>query len=205
MSIENSVNVSTTIDYYNQNAGEYAEATLNVDFSLMQDRFISYLPKKPHILDAGCGSGRDSHAFIQKGCRVSAFDGSAEMAAIAAELIKQKVIAASFDQFCPETLYDGIWASASFLHIPYELLAESVNRYLKFLKPGGIFYLSFKKRDKDFSDGRRIFTCINEEKLSNFTDLLQDAIILDSVTTNDLRPGRSEELWLNVFLKKKVV
>lgn len=199
------VDFSTTIEYYNLNADEYAKSTLDVDFSPMRDRFLSYLPKCPHVLEAGCGSGRDSYAFIQKGCRVTAFDGSTKMAAIAAKLIQQNVKVASFDQFDSKTLFDGIWANASFLHIPYERLAVSINRYLNFINPGGIFYLSFKKQDKDFSDGSRIFTCLNEERLSTLIGLLSNTKIIESLTTTDLRPGRSDELWLNVFLKKKVV
>lgn len=36
-----------------------------------------------HIIDLGCGSGRDSKAFINKGYKVTAVDGSKELAKIA--------------------------------------------------------------------------------------------------------------------------
>ncbi len=196
---------STTIDYYDQHSQAYVQSTVNVDFSPMRNLFLSYLPDSPAVLDAGCGSGRDSYAFLQRGCRVTAFDGSTQMAVFASKLIKQDVAVASFDQFDSKILFDGIWANASFLHIPYENLVASINRYLTFINSGGIFYLSFKKRDEDFSDGSRIFTCINEEKLSKLAGLLNNTKILESITTTDLRPGRSEELWINVCLKKESV
>ena len=41
------------------------------------------LPAGARILDAGCGSGRDAKAFAALGHRVTAFDASPELAALA--------------------------------------------------------------------------------------------------------------------------
>ena len=45
-----------TINYYDINAKEFVEGTLNVDFKATQDKFINKLPAKGYILDFGCGS-----------------------------------------------------------------------------------------------------------------------------------------------------
>ena len=52
--------MSETIDYYDNNAENYADSTANIDFSEMQDAFLSEIKAGASILDLGCGSGRDS-------------------------------------------------------------------------------------------------------------------------------------------------
>ena len=64
--------MNSTVDYYNQNAEKFYQTTVDADMSDVQDRFLQYLPQGALILDAGCGSGRDSLAFLKKGFRVEA-------------------------------------------------------------------------------------------------------------------------------------
>ena len=68
-----------TIDYYNQNAKNFIENTQNVDMHLTQDKFLQLLDPQSSILDFGCGSGRDTKYFLEKGYHVTATDGSAEL------------------------------------------------------------------------------------------------------------------------------
>jgi 2-polyprenyl-3-methyl-5-hydroxy-6-metoxy-1,4-benzoquinol methylase len=77
--------MNETIDYYNQNADAFASGTVNVDFTEVQDKFLSYLPSGAYILDFGCGSGRDTKYFLSKGFQVEATDGSEELCKIAAK------------------------------------------------------------------------------------------------------------------------
>ena len=55
------------IEYYNKNAESFFAGTVNADMSLWRDKFTVYIPDGGRILDAGCGSGRDSRAFMQHG------------------------------------------------------------------------------------------------------------------------------------------
>ena len=59
-----------TLQYYNQNATKFIENTKSVEFHSVQDKFLSYLSAGSYILDFGCGSGRDSKYFLEKGYRV---------------------------------------------------------------------------------------------------------------------------------------
>lgn len=68
----------STIDYYNLNAKNFIENTQDVDMHLAQDRFLRLLDENAAILDFGCGSGRDTKYFLEKGYHVTATDGSAE-------------------------------------------------------------------------------------------------------------------------------
>ena len=68
--------VDNNIEYYNINAKAFIAGTQNVDMSFWRDKFESYVTDGGRVLDAGCGSGRDSKAFIQHGFSVVAFDAS---------------------------------------------------------------------------------------------------------------------------------
>ena len=57
----------TTLDYYNENARSFTEGTVNVDFTTTQHRFLDKIAQKSHILDFGCGSGRDTRYFLEQG------------------------------------------------------------------------------------------------------------------------------------------
>ena len=72
-----------TIEYYNQNADMFAQGTRLVDFTVVQERFRIMLPVGSRILDFGCGSGRDTKYFLEKGYRVEATDGSSELCKLA--------------------------------------------------------------------------------------------------------------------------
>ena len=99
-----------TIAYYDGNAKKFIANTANIEFSALQKTFADMLPEGGRILDLGCGSGRDSLAFLKAGFAVDAVDGSAEMAKAASELTGLKVEHATFADFEPERGYDGIWA-----------------------------------------------------------------------------------------------
>lgn len=87
-----------TIDYYDQNAQSFVENTINVDFKDFQDDFLSWLPKAGAILDFGCGSGRDTKYFLEKGYRVTAIDGSAVLCRMASEFTGIEVKQMMFDE-----------------------------------------------------------------------------------------------------------
>ncbi|WP_338040958.1 hypothetical protein [Marinomonas algicola] len=70
---------NTTL-YYNMYAEDFAENTLSVDMSALYQCFLPLIPLQGHILDAGCGSGRDAKYFQSLGYEVSAFDASSELA-----------------------------------------------------------------------------------------------------------------------------
>lgn len=107
-----------TIDYYNLNAENFIESTQNVDMHQAQDRFLRLLDENSSILDFGCGSGRDTKYFLNKGCRVTATDGSAELCRRASDFTGIEVKEMLFQELDDMGTYDGIWACSSILHLP---------------------------------------------------------------------------------------
>ena len=53
--------------FYTINAKDFYKRTVNIDVEQLYGLFLPYLPKGSHILDAGCGSGRDTKAFLERG------------------------------------------------------------------------------------------------------------------------------------------
>lgn len=133
-----------TISYYDENAKRFVADTAGARMGELQSKFASMLPKGGRILDLGCGSGRDSLAFLKAGFKVDAMDGSAAMCRAAHALTSLPVAHATFENYEPQGPYDGIWACSSLLHVPSAKLPAIIGKYAGALKSGGTFYLSFK-------------------------------------------------------------
>ena len=121
--------INNTLDFYNNNSKSYIESTLSVDMSHLYKDFLKYIPKDGHILDLGCGSGRDSLEFIKKGYNITAVDGSKELAIATSEIIGKEVICSRFEDLqLTETFY-GIWACASLLHVNKNYIVDVIKTY----------------------------------------------------------------------------
>lgn len=191
-------------DYYDRNASRFVEGTLHVDMSALHARFLAHVPAGALILDAGCGSGRDSKAFLEAGFRVRAFDASAELARLAQTHIGQPVEVRRFEHVTERSHYDGIWACASLLHVAEAELPATLARLWASLKPGGVFYLSFKHGEGERSDGERHFTDATEQRLAEWIAGLPELGSVECWITEDQRPERNEQ-WLNGLLRRKSV
>lgn len=196
-------NTEITLDYYNKQADKFSEGTQNINFSALQNEFCSYLPKNAHILDLGCGAGRDSKAFMDSGYKVTAMDGSPELCKVAEKFIGQEVICSTFQNYDPSETFDGIWACATLLHLDYNDIVNVMNKLAKKLKDGGCFYASFKYGDFSGVRNGRFFQNMTTDEFNNLLEKMPNYEIVSSKITSDVRPGREEEKWLNVFLKKK--
>lgn len=197
-----SADVALSIDYYNQHAGQFASDTLKVDMSPLYQQFLPLLPPGAHILDAGCGAGRDAAHFRQLGYRVSAFDASEKLVAIARQHSGLDVQQCRFLDYHSSEPLDGIWACASLLHVPDAGMAATLKHLGRQLRPGGVFYLSFKYGEQDSEHGGRQFTNSTEQRLRQH---LQGSGlgIRQCWLTGDQRPGREDELWLNALLVRE--
>ncbi len=194
---------NTTINYYNTNADNFIENTLFVDFSHTQQRFLSRLKKGAYILDFGCGSGRDTRYFSDQGYQVEAIDGSEEMCRLAARYTGMEVRHMLFQELSEKEKYDGIWACSSILHLPLQELAGVMSRMSAALKEKGIIYTSFKYGSFSGQRNGRFFTDMTEDSFAEFMQKTEGLETEKQWVTSDVRPGRGEEKWLNLILRKK--
>lgn len=196
---------NTTITYYNQNATIFASSTANVEFHQIQDAFLQRLSPGAHILDLGCGSGRDTKYFLSKGFQMDAADGSEELCKIASEYTGIPVKHMLFHEMDVHNMYDGIWACASILHVAKKDLPDIFARIHRALKDEGIFYTSFKYGTFEGSRGERYFTDFTEETFREFLGHIPGFQIEQCWQTADSRPDRSDEKWLNLILRKQSI
>lgn len=195
-------NTDKTLQYYNEQASSFVQRTVDVEFSALQNEFVSRIGDGGRLLDLGCGSGRDSKAFLDQGFDVVSVDGSEEMAKIASEYIGRDVICSTFQDYGPEGPFDGIWACASLLHLAKEDIVPVMQKLTAALNKGGSFYVSFKYGDFSGERNGRYFTDLNEESFGELAANIPELKIQRQYITIDVRPGRAAEKWLNVFLVK---
>ncbi len=190
-----------TMAYYQRNAQTFFDATVGVDMSSLYAPFLRLVAPGGRVLDAGCGSGRDAKAFSALGYRVEAFDASAEMVKLATAYTGLPVRQMTFNALEVVERYDGIWSCASLLHLPQSELREAMRRLARALKPGGVWYLSFKYGTTEREKEGRHFTDLNEAGLQTLVSALPHMSIVEQWTTQDKRPDR-DEVWLNALLRK---
>ncbi|QLR79276.1 class I SAM-dependent methyltransferase [Citrobacter freundii] len=191
-----------TLEYYQRHAQDFFSSTVNVDMESLYLPFLRHLPQSGHILDAGCGSGRDSKAFLEKGYQVEAFDASAEMVNLASQHAGLCVRQMTFNDIADTERYDGIWCCASLLHVSAEALPGVMSKLARALKTGGTWYVSFKYGETERVKDGRHFTDLTEQGLEKLIAPLSDITLISSWTTRDKRPDR-DEMWLNALLQKK--
>lgn len=190
-----------TIDYYNNHAEKFTHSTFNVEMDSLYQPFLALLPEHAHILDLGCGSGRDSLAFKNKGYLVDAIDFSEALVKTATELTGIQVKHQSFYELNDVAVYDGIWACASLLHCDRGRLTDVLDKMLRALKSEGVIYMSFKYGDSDREKDGREFTDLNEQQAQELLAQFEQVGLVDQWITVDKRPDR-EERWLNLLWKK---
>lgn len=194
--------VNETLEYYNENAKSFVEGTVAVDFEQTQLRFTDKLENGNYILDFGCGSGRDTKYFLGKGFKVDATDGSEELCKKASEFTGIEVKQMLFQELDEVDKYDGIWACSSILHLPKSELETVLKKILIAVKEDGVIYTSFKYSDFEGMRNGRYFTDFTLEAFQEFIKKVPGLVIEEYWITGDVRPGRGEEKWLNLLLRK---
>jgi len=191
-----------TLEYYNQAAQDYTADTINADVSKLYAFFLSHLPPNAYIMDLGCGPGRDSKYFLEKGYRVLSVDGSQEFCKLAAQLTGQDALCQTFENIDFTEEFDGIWACASILHVPMSDLPKVISNISRALKKGGYFYASFKYGEYEGERNGRYFTDMTEDRFGRLIERFGELEIVETKVTGDVRVGREDKKWLNVVVRK---
>ena len=196
------IDMKQTIEYYERNAPSFIESTIDADVSELYRSFEELLAPGCRILDLGCGSGRDSKYFIEKGYDVVAIDPSLAMCIQTkgvANILVYKMKAEEI-QFFDE--FDAVWACASLLHVRREDQIKVLKLIADALVTDGVFYGSWKYGDQDRFDSCRYFCDMNEKLLRMTLMKIPVFCVIKVWITQDVRHESAHQRWLNVLLRK---
>jgi SAM-dependent methyltransferase len=190
--------------YYDVNAQSFCDATERLDVSHLRQPFLAQLPEGGHILDLGCGSGRDTRAFLAAGYQVTAMDPSPGMAQEASCRVGIPVAVARAEQLEERDRYDGVWACASLLHVDEQRLDDVLRRIATALRPRGVLYVSFKygSGPRIARDGR-YFHDLTDTQLERRLASVPVFEPLQLWLTNDVRMDRPHERWVNGLVRRR--
>lgn len=193
-----------TLKYYDKNAKLYCDQTLVGDLQENYEKFLKYLPENAYILDFGCGSGRDSKYFKEKGYTVKAIDGSKEMCKLASKYINQEVVCMKFDELSDINTYDGIWACSSILHVEKENLMPVLIKMIEALKNNGVIYTSFKIGTGYEIKENKYYNFLSKEEMNKLlSETKKNVKLIDYFETlpSTKRTGKNT-VWGNFIIKK---
>lgn len=139
---------------------------------------------------------------MEKGHQVDAIDGSEELCKLASELTGIKVKNMYFQELSVVEKYDGIWACSSILHLNHDDLEDVMKKMALAVKVSGIIYTSFKYGTFSGERNGRYFTDMTKETFAELLQKIPKLEIEEQWITSDVRPGRGEEKWLNLILRK---
>lgn len=106
------------------------------------------------VLDLGCGPGHDAYFLARLGCEVTGLDYSAQMINQAKQSRESSTLVQpdfmvgdmlQLTEYFPENHFDGVWASASLLHVRKENMPALLTDLHTITKPEAMLYISLKQ------------------------------------------------------------
>ena len=189
-----------TIRYYDEHADEFIRRTVGLSMGSLYQPFLELVPAGGTILDAGCGSGRDTKAFLEFGYEVVAIDASPRMVAAATRLTGRPARRLRFEEVDYENQFDGVWARASLLHLPRGSTDDVFEPNPACASPRGVCYMSFKEGDGDRVD-------VDHRHYTDFTATSLQAVLVkvDVIRiwtgSDDVNPDLRQR-WVNALVRK---
>lgn len=192
-----------TINYYECCAERYVSETLHLDLREIYSPFLEHLPAKAKILDVGCGSGRDSLYFLEKGFDVTAIDATAAMCRMASQVIGREVAQMRFDQINWRETFDGVWCCAALLHVPKSEIEKTFEKLFDALKIGGVLFISLKQGVGEKIENGRFFAYYQWEEIERTLSKFDPVEIIRFWRTGDVRETNQKQVWLNSIATRK--
>lgn len=169
--------------------------------------FADMLPPGGRVLDVGCAEGRETEWFLQKGFSVVGCDLNDTFIRMARKRCPSATFITADMRALPAHIgtFDGLWACASFLHIPKQNALQTLQDFKAVLKPGGTIYIgvlkgTFEGMRENVKMGwaPRHFSDYEAHELN---DLLHEAGFEAIQITDSPRPGTVLS-FLNAFAKR---
>lgn len=195
--------MNTTIEYFDENAERCFADAFSITARDNQNHFLTYVRPGGTILDLGCGSGRDTAYFRERGYNVTPVDGSREMCRLASSYLGTPVHVMEFGELDAADCYDGIYASASLMHIEHNRLLEVLPRLSRALHVGGTLFMDFKYGKVDGYLGKRWYTTMTEDRFAETVAICPELEVVEQGTFGNEHPGQPDFRWLYAYLTKR--
>jgi len=205
--------VQDTIEWYNQNAAQYAKSIQDLAALNQMDDFIKLLPNNnKKVLDAGCAAGRDSKILAEKGAEMTGLDISSELLKIAKKDLPNIAFKQGSFLSLPfeDNSFGGIWSHASLLHCgTLDDVLTALKEFYRVLIKDGILHVFVKvnTQNKKFdvvtdaiSHHDRFFQYFTNNELKDL--LHKSGFKLIKMENEEDRAKRVEVRWI-VSLSKK--
>jgi SAM-dependent methyltransferase len=147
-----------TIDHYNGKSEQFWQGTKDHDVTQNINSLLKTIEGEGphHILDFGCGPGRDLEAFTTLGHKATGLDGCENFVQMARDFSKCDVLHQDFISLNLESnIYDGIFANASLFHVPSTELLRVLKELRDSLKDNGILFSSNPRGNEEGWNGQR--------------------------------------------------
>lgn len=189
-------------DFYTAHSDAYHQSTFHVDPTSFLTPLCRYLPNGARVLDIGCGSGRDILWMKKQGFKVTGFDRSFPLSAVAARKTGCPVIVGDFScfDFCRFRM-DALLLIGALVHVPPGEFQLCMKNILQALKPGGFVLISLK-------EGKGAHAAVDGRVFYHWSvSDLEDAFLGCGLEELEgFRQGsllRNEDVWLTYVLKMK--
>ena len=172
---------ANTIQFYNERADVWASLKSNPFF--LEDEFVKFkgfLKDGDSVLDIGCAAGVHVPLFLGIGQKLqyTGMDASSELLSIArrrypaTNFFEGNIL--DFELPVNTSRFDGFWASAVLMHVPFESWDRLFDNLASLMKSGahGFINMPSSHPSADPSSDSRYFTLLSQEQQSaHITDL----------------------------------
>lgn len=197
----------STRAFYQRHATEYAAATLRAPMDRLIKRFSQQLPPGARVADLGCGGGRDLRLLRERGLKPIGLDSAEALAVIARQYSGSSVVVADLRSLpFGVNVFDGIWASASLLHLTRADMSAALTEIFRVMRAGGVFFGSVKSGTGEAWDADcRWFTYYDVKEWTKLLGQagLQDVLVeRDEIDFDPTSKLGASAYWLPTFARK---
>jgi ubiquinone/menaquinone biosynthesis C-methylase UbiE len=184
--------IETPEEFYSQNPEKYDEKYGALDgnerLEKLHEIFISEL-RGERILDAGCGTGRDTDYLARKGFDPIGIDIASGAIELAKKTKKGKYLVMDMRELeFEENSFDGVCCVASIFFMPKSEIESTLESFAEILKEKGVLHVSFKigngSRIKEKRGGKIREYHFTEEEITTMIESSNFKIIHEDQTEN---------------------
>jgi SAM-dependent methyltransferase len=198
--------IADTLATYERVATEYRER--HDDRRVVADAVETFLDaldnENERVLDAGCGPGWESATFGEHDFDVTAIDLSPAFLTTTGE-IAPDVARARMDMRAlgfADDIFDGIWACASFLHVPRADARDTLREFQRVLRPDGVFFCAVKHGEGERTSESNAYEERDERQFTLYTpDGLRDRALDAGFVVEAL--NERDDGWLGLLARAK--